>query len=1665
MQPTLSFWDNFSGEGRTKKLWSEALRETDPQKSLDLLRSVCKKLSESIASVHLWLPFLDTFLTEERMHSLNAADLAEVERMGWLLQQRSDLSKAPPALAIWQRLIGAYSVRGEHTQALSLAEKLYKDKTSDKKTCAYCLRVFALQRMIENRYIDMYIGSLQKDRQPERNLEIFQALDLFFTIDFSVSDTRLANIERVAQSLLALPIPTLSSLLPHIQLARGIYALLAKSAPEEAREYFEHVRQHNDGDRLSHLGLLACDLRLGSTREFTQLMQNTPAHKLLLDTEIRAVLNLHLLNQWLDQLEIAGPILMDASVIAQLTTFPLERYAGDIALATLGRSYLLLGNAQLAREQFDALLKKGLRLPQWGYYAAWAYALCGEGTRVVDCFERLARWPGRWTVACILLDLDQQLAERSGATSLLKKMATTEVPVAAVVRSRLALAQASVGARNDAWTEAAFSLEETLEALRTGLALTIVRNDQKAATSLIGRSSFVRLPLADQTFWLGLVEQDPTRSLALLEKAAKTWQYQRAAQFLLVRFLRQGSWSLADQYLEQALAGRTGSTAQLIRIYIEGRDTHIDDAIEQGKHLAAIGTEIVNYMLGNLYFYQARMTTNTQQIQQAYLQAALAWQKLQASGLTTLPADLPALAASASFIAYPQQRATSALTLIQNFRALDVALRQPWLEWHVALALLWYGTSQDLIGMYTTLLHLVEKIERADDATVIALAQALTSFAYKLKESMTAQQFLELQERFAQWGSRPDSKLVLASAIIVGQRMLYLEADEHLRMQIEESLRRQQAFMPHNRLLILWQVYIMLDNNKREETAKLLQNVLPDDTVLAYLAQHLLHLLNGTPLEDTAPSEDTLLTPLSRDALSVVQAVASGRVQDVCNHLLSQNTSKLLAILPPERILPLLCNYIQQKGMTVPDFLTDMFHSRARVVKDSAALVHLAWCASVLGNMEATCRLWEEALHTSTNDERHTTWRQDFVRFLCHQAVREYSAGQSLDAADKLRLAARWTMPDFGRQLSQKCLLEHARTLELRAITTHLLTYLFPDFDHTGTPSGRYHALGLTLAHSPQLSEALISRDRERIQQAWKKTFQEQCSQEQSINYRFLHTMSVLYREVALSKQAQRIDTEKDWITSTTLWILLLCTEAFWQHFTAGGEQSEQRKLSARQRDEVWQDALDNILVYHSTLARKSLAAGEHSQARIHARCLALGRQTAQRLLMQLEQADLTYSKKIAAERLAQIKTQTQKLLNEWGQSLLTEAEKNSNDGNSIAQLPRGIRKNYAGGIRVLEAFIRLDVPLIQVLLACLDKYNEWCNDLSFNGTRVQYRETAEAASLVCERLQRQCDKKNAYAAENRAIAQHLVYRGLTLVDVEPERAIHFYGEAIAWGSDNPNLDDLMSRTHLQRIKDIAQNYADKQQFEDAYTAIAQAEPLIKEQDAVKNLRMRICFRHARELVAQEKYTEALSRGKQALALEPANTILQRFISETEELLPEESYAQIIREAELALERQDFSQVQQLLARIPANSRQIKKVQDMRQQVLQQQQIPFADKARLAEAEAKAAEEEPLEREKLAKREEQLRDMLQSNESGRNRPKVREELANILARYAAYELKQFSIRDEPNPELRRSRLNYACGQAEEALEFDPRNTLAQQSLENLKKLLAPRKEEKKGGKA
>jgi len=119
-------WYHYSltNEGRLKHQWQQAIAESDVQIRLAKLRLIKEQLLTSQTKfVHLWLPFLDDFLSSAHIHVVTERDIKEVEKMGDLLLHTS--SDQDDTGEIWRRAIHAYTLRDEGVLAYALLTRMF----------------------------------------------------------------------------------------------------------------------------------------------------------------------------------------------------------------------------------------------------------------------------------------------------------------------------------------------------------------------------------------------------------------------------------------------------------------------------------------------------------------------------------------------------------------------------------------------------------------------------------------------------------------------------------------------------------------------------------------------------------------------------------------------------------------------------------------------------------------------------------------------------------------------------------------------------------------------------------------------------------------------------------------------------------------------------------------------------------------------------------------------------------------------------------------------------------------------------------------------------------------------------------------------------------------------------------------------------------------------------------------------------------------------------------------------------------------------------------------------------------------------------------------------------------------------------------------------------
>ena len=494
--------------------------------------------------------------------------------------------------------------------------------------------------------------------------------------------------------------------------------------------------------------------------------------------------------------------------------------------------------------------------------------------------------------------------------------------------------------------------------------------------------------------------------------------------------------------------------------------------------------------------------------------------------------------------------------------------------------------------------------------------------------------------------------------------------------------------------------------------------------------------------------------------------------------------------------------------------------------------------------------------------------------------------------------------------------------MELHIATARLLTNLFQRSVGTGKDARRYHFLEQVIEQHPQLLQALLDDNTETIQFKWLQALLTNQS-----DVHFLHGLAALYWECALASLTEGKQEGDLWFRSTALWALLLSAEAFWEYFSEARftpekpANAQRRSLDETEQKDLMKKSLQTILSLHSSNGSKDFAGRRYEQAYIHLRCLDLCRNGEEVLVETLRKYGVHWSLSLDKQRLEQVINHAEELLDGWCLTFVQEAEKIAHDAETIKRLPQGIRQNYEGGIGHLEPFIKLKIPVVRVLIACLDWYNDWCYDLYVTKDIRRIKELMQPAGIVADQLIPQSTKGLAYRRENQVLSQHYLLRGFTTDD--PEKAIKEYEEAVEWNSANANAEQLLGDAYqevLMRQLNVAIECVERKQFEMAYEILDAVEEKAKDKSQPREVRAVVCFRHADALAEDGKIREALSRANQALELEPEQPVIKQFVAMINELAPEEDNLWYMRSAREAYDKDRYDQAIQNAAHVSSTS-------------------------------------------------------------------------------------------------------------------------------------------------
>lgn len=498
---------------------------------------------------------------------------------------------------------------------------------------------------------------------------------------------------------------------------------------------------------------------------------------------------------------------------------------------------------------------------------------------------------------------------------------------------------------------------------------------------------------------------------------------------------------------------------------------------------------------------------------------------------------------------------------------------------------------------------------------------------------------------------------------------------------------------------------------------------------------------------------------------------------------------------------------------------------------------------------------------------------------------------------------------------------ENAYELELHIASSRLFRHVFRNGEGINVEPGRYRFLEKAINETPQLLETLLNGHGDSVNRGWSEILKKHQT-----DAHFLHALAVMYREQAVASHVGGQPNSELWIISTALWALLLSTDEFWDYFCehrfTPRNCTERVALEPEQQEELLKESVNNILAVHSRHGSTFFASGRHEQARVHLLCLDLCRTGEGALKKKLHEYNMPYQLTPDSSRLKHIEDFAEELLDNWCVNLVREADKAVEDAEAIKNLPKGIRKNYEGGVRHLEPFINLNIPVIRFLRSSLAWYNDWCYDLYVTGEIEQIKALMKPACVVADQLIPLCTQGIGHRPEHQALSQHFLLRGFT--DDDPEHAVKEYEEALKWNPANDNaqtlLGDAKEKIYMEQL-DTAIECADREKFNEAYEVLDALEKHVEDKKKVRGARAVVCFKHANSLANDGSFREALKRACEAQQLEPRQPVIEKFVDEMKELAPEEDNLRNLGNAHKEFEKEHYSKAITLASKVERQSR------------------------------------------------------------------------------------------------------------------------------------------------
>jgi hypothetical protein len=951
-----------------------ARTQAEPGRSLVELRKVLERVRKVPGTRELCLQVAADMAAPERCKLLTDEDLAMLEELSRSQAEDGATVRGACEMLQW-KLVSARTSRDEEHEAHRLLVALHDSTPADGESRRKVALELASRGARGDEALRIYAG-LVRSAPSGSYPRLVQSLDAALDVGL---DSTLSQRRRAGQIVTALG--GAAQDIPRVRRAEGMRALLDDERPEHAVTELGQALHLAPDDAVSRAALVVA-----------LIASDEPAQALdVLDAGAepgRAVRTLAEAMRWLAEATAEERPVGSEQVVALDVPACLE----SVRDATAGVMCLIEGEADRARALLTPLVSRRPSWSHWRYHAAWADVLCGV---------RPAAAAGSWPVASLLGQLDGEFPSA----------------VERFIAARRALGRGDV-ASAPAWPTEPNRPDASLEALRITIACHLRSGETTRTAEAIGRPLFNRLPLADQTYWTGLLaiaRSRPDDGRRLLERSAELGA-PNAPLALCAHLLESGAVRDARALLDGPLASSTSRSVELLKAHaLAAAGEHLE-AERIFSKLTTAEEPRAAYALAGLYARHALAAT----ADGLGGNAIVFWRQADSAvkialrrrpSPVPLPGDAEALAAAITLAIEPSRwREQEA-----RFRSLHGPSGRAWLDWSAAVCQLWAAPPAVSTQAARAL---VEWIAAGDGACLpeatLAIARkialrALTTPAEATGEESNGKRRSTAPIAMRQSDADAAHDLLARLTAVTGAPEIgdLLELVSGARQHSAGDDPQAPVARRSGRLGPLLDARDALVDGDRQRAAKLLRAAPPANTVVANACATLADALcgqasagraTGTPARSDGPwlvlgVLADVTAPRDRDASASASAIVRA-LRDGPSHVARSVRWDVL-------LVPLCA--AAGRGDS-PAALVEAVERAASIAVGPAAIGAIARCAAAVGASDTALAAWSRIDDGSSDPDCGSTSEQQ--AYLCHLAVRDVAAGEERRAAERLERAA-----------------------------------------------------------------------------------------------------------------------------------------------------------------------------------------------------------------------------------------------------------------------------------------------------------------------------------------------------------------------------------------------------------------------------------------------------------------------------------------------------------------------------------------------------------------------------------------------------------------------------------------------------------------------------------